>query len=124
MAVAHTPLPWSVDSQETEMSYGSRVGRTGNVTTYTIVDGKNAVICDTSNSTLATVEEECDEDGVSLWDSQGKANAAFIVTACNLHYELLEALKDCAKYLMQDTVSAQGQVWGRAITAIAKAEGK
>jgi hypothetical protein len=89
----HTPLPWDVDTQKIQMGYGSGLGKIGKVTTYAVVDGSGAVICETSNSDLTTVEEETDEDDVNAWDAQGEANTAFIVKACNSHYELLERLR-------------------------------
>jgi hypothetical protein len=35
-------------------------------------------------------------------DGEGKANAAFIVRACNAHYEMRNLLEEAARYLRHD----------------------
>lgn len=67
-------------------------------------------------------------------DEEGKANAAFIVRACNSHYELLEALKDTLSALgnfydsdndnrNDPMMQSIGKTMDKASNAIKKAEG-
>lgn len=75
---------------------------------YDKVDGFNCII-DNSEKVLAICSE----------DSLGK-NARFIVSACNSHYELLNACKEALSILsVQD-----GRVKELLEKVIAKAEGK
>ena len=51
-----------------------------------------------------------------------KANAAFIVRACNSHYELLELAKDAVMFL--SAAHMDGKLTADLKAAIAKAEGQ
>jgi len=51
---------------------------------------------------------------------EGKANAAFIVRACNSHYELLEALEDAVQCIEPDVYPS---AYSAARAAISKAKG-
>jgi hypothetical protein len=78
-------------------------------------DSCNAQICDCF-----------DHDGHFTWEEMN-ANAAFIVTACNCHDELLEACKEAfnqIQYLHEKfTITGSGaQVLAKLKTAIDKAE--
>jgi len=56
-----------------------------------------------------------------------RANAEFIVRACNSHYELLELVKDYKSLLFSDYVGSRdysGGQLGKCEAAISKAEGK
>jgi hypothetical protein len=59
-------------------------------------------------------------------EDESKANAAFIVRACNSHYELLAALEAMTKACMdnQDFRHRNGVVLFNAHAAIAKAKGE
>jgi hypothetical protein len=92
MAIAqHTPLPWHKDIH----------GHIG--------DSKGTNIA----STWTTPDDNCPEGRPAT------ANAAFIVRACNAHYDLLEALKAVVKIADRKT-----KEFDDARAAIAKAEGK
>ena len=60
-------------------------------------------------------------------DLSGKENAAFIVRACNSHYEMLEALRELYLDLVandQDGLIEHVEPMRKARDAIAKAEGR
>lgn len=62
----------------------------------------------------------------SAIEEDGRANAAFIVRACNAHDDLLEACKEAAEWLES---GANGDAWALAPAktlraAIARAEGR
>ena len=75
----HTPLPWKV-----EPIYNNK---TGEIQYY---------IKDINQDTIADLYFTRSIDGETKFfpHPNSEANAAFIVRACNSHYELLEALKD------------------------------
>lgn len=60
-----------------------------------------------------------------VYHYKAEEHAAFIVTACNSHYEMLTALKDAAEALQgQQETPARKERYARVLAAIAKAEGK
>ena len=95
---AHTPLPWWIDD-----------------------DG---FIAAGSGDDYQTVADPHCRPTVDCGDENG-ANAAFIISACNSHYELLAALKDC-RAALHATKESLGLDHPAAIiaadNAIAKAE--
>ena len=99
----HTPGPWRVQP------YNQRDA---------------SAICDLGWNLQVGSDAPMDE---ALGEDETKANAAFIVRACNSHEELLAALKGLVPY--QATWSEPAKTpYGRAIAAanaaIAKAEGR
>lgn len=103
MEQKHTPLPWHWAKARTMQH---------------LHDTKNSCFAQISMPIWATVSH-----GENDMREQYKADAEFIVRACNSHYELLEALKHLARYEAFSDSS-----WYPAIKAaqeaIAKAEGK
>jgi uncharacterized OB-fold protein len=103
----HTPLPWGYDGDG--------------------FDSVVAQLCDTDGYTIFPV----DEDGTACGhiaemsevegDEEAKANAAFIVHACNNHYKLLEALQTLADATAGHARHFAEHIAARA--AIAKATG-
>ena len=112
----HTPLPWHLGNDQTTV-YGPDK--------YEIADPAQGPHC---------AQSYLEGDGKGHWatlpnghremaEEEEAANAAFIVRACNLHYEILEALKSCEAMLAQlgmghDLAAMKARV------AITKAEGK
>ena len=84
----HTPTPWKVQSVE-EKHHG--------------YDGWNtfAVRDEKTNGCIAMVGEVDRQ-----FDEANEANAAFIITACNSHDELLAELKLALRYLEHPDVQA------------------
>ena len=70
---AHTPLPLSCTHNSWERS--------------TIYDANGYEIC------AIEISWEADEDTQDHFEALKEANAAFIVRACNSHYQLVEAAK-------------------------------
>lgn len=99
----HTPLPWFImdymDYEETKQV---------------------AISDETATRYIAVLDDN---------DETDEANAAFIVRACNNHYELLEALENAANVLAGiatgdlKTIDRDSPALLKARTAIAKAEG-
>lgn len=100
----HTPLPWRTNT----IIEGRAIA---------IEAGRNTHICQVAKDALLSHDET-------------NANAAFIVRACNSHYELLGALKDIRSRFASCIAQGNGEIAGdkealaRADSAIAKAEGK
>ena len=69
----HTPGPWKKADIGRNASYFT-TGKQGSPVIWSVTDGKNRICV------LSALDE-------------AEANAAFIVRACNSHYEMLEALK-------------------------------
>lgn len=102
----HTPLPWSI-------SYGFDARTVGGKQPPAVYVGGSKP--EQTGIKLASpwVEGAWDDD------AEAAANAEFIVRACNVHYELLSALKAMVlndKHTYRDCHKA-------ALAAIAKAEG-
>ena len=99
----HTPTPWELSEKENFMG------------SWEILDGDNSdnTIAMTSYR-LGTTDEE-----------KQKANAEFIVRACNSHDELVKALKEIASYSPHCCEDCPCDYLRQvAEEAIAKAEGK
>ena len=95
----HTPLPWkATDSRTGIFSAGEPLG-------------KNKII------------GICAVDAVSRPRAENIANADFILTACNSHYELLAALEAALEDTQNGELLTYGQLW-TARAAIAKARGQ
>ena len=73
----HTALPWKVQEQKFE------------------IESEDSTNFETTYSVSPTIDKLADCYGLA----EQKANAEFIVKACNSHYELLEALAIAAKAL-------------------------
>jgi hypothetical protein len=104
----HTPGPWSVCNA---------IGKKSEV----------GIVADAAPCIIAVMGNQ----GRGAWPQEARANAEFIVRACNSHYELLEALRElvsaCTRYDEQDEHSAllaanYCAAKDRAIAVIAKAE--
>lgn len=96
MTTQHTPTPWRVEE-----------------------DKKN-LIAATSPGFFLDPVARCNVSGVHEAD---KANAAFIVLACNAHEELLAALKK-ASYYLDGASSGHANAYRLVMAAIAKAVAK
>lgn len=109
----HTPLPWKVQNGG------------GTNTELLIVADKGQYVPHFNGQAVAAL--------LMYGETRPhEANAAFIVCACNLHYELLEALKLLLKWEGTSTLNGIGiecetdeleEAKSRAAAAIAKAEG-
>jgi hypothetical protein len=99
----HTPLPWSI-------SYG--FDRGGSRADYVAGPNPKSI-----GIKLASpwIEGAWDDD------AEAKANAAFIVRACNSHYALVEALVEALRHADPIECSAWA---GKATRALAEARGK
>ncbi len=98
----HTPLPWHISNH----AFGG--ADTG--AKIIVRSNKAIVVC------AATVH---------IGGVNAETNAAFIVRACNSHYELLEALRNMVRLYEPNGETDQkspGQFYRKAIAAIAKAE--
>lgn len=106
---AHSPLPWSVEYRDGRAAsmYGHHV-RTHANSRPGITDGRDAI---------------CDVRGAS--DAEARANARFIVTACNAHHDLIAALK-AVRGAVDPYARAQlsSDLIEQVDAALAKAEGK
>lgn len=120
MEMKHTPLPWKmVSAPNFDNGY-----------VYTSIQPVN--VDEETMKPLAMVGGEyhvCRMSHTAAeWRfSYHRDNAAFIVRACNSHYDLLEALKELSDYYSADLASDFGNEAGRmrkALAAIAKAEGR
>ena len=107
----HTPTPWKFISAKANQAAGAPV-----IHAIRSVDGRHTIV-----------------DLGTLYTDEQKANAAFIVTACNAHAELLAALKgmlDMVRFADQDDdgfacgISLEQSQIIAARAAIAKAEGR
>ena len=87
----HTALPWNIKYQTHRTGY------------------------DTFKTNIETGEKL---DWVNTNGNNNKANAEFIVTAANNHYQLIEALKECINFLPDD--EARLRAW----KVVHEAEGK
>lgn len=95
MEVKHTPLPWKAEEGAAR--------------------GAWIMGADECWSALA-----CGDD-----DRTAIANTGFIVRACNSHYDLLVALKDCRNAMYADNpADGWAEIISAADAAIAKAEGR
>lgn len=93
----HTPGPW--------MSFDS---------------GTKVITCDSESLLIASLEE-CEVETVA----ERKANAEFIVRACNSHEELVEALRDLLQVIATDELIPESVSYmQQARAALAKAEGR
>jgi hypothetical protein len=105
---AHTPLPWQV--------YGP--------------DGVKWPGIEAASATIVVFGYDDDDEagvrGTEPGEPEAKANAEFIVRACNSHYDLLEALEDAAQTFRryEDMHAAKGSIEGdmKARANAAKAE--
>lgn len=94
---AHTPLPWKASDSGTGIwSAGEPLG-------------KNKIIA------------ICSSDAVSRPKDENTANAAFILRACNSHYELLEALENLIKAIGFADINDPGISTDEALKAIQNA---
>jgi hypothetical protein len=94
---AHTPLPWKASDSGTGIwSAGEPLG-------------KNKIIA------------ICSCDAVSRPKDENTANAAFILRACNSHYELLEALENLIKAIGFADINDPGISTDEALKAIQNA---
>ena len=103
MNLTHTTLPWQ--KRETQTNTGLSIA---------IIGATSAVVC-----------------LIKTASGNKKENADFIVTACNIHYDLLEALKeakDIIAYIRHRDAqwhNSETLNWSeKARAAIAKAEGQ
>lgn len=111
----HTPTPWIVKKVRTQVGYCFNVGP------QHIVDDTHGGACLYDDSTSFNPHAEGEQE----------ANAAFIVTACNCHDELVAALRDAHDLLGQYKGHARykrSREYCTTMTAIesilAKAEGR
>lgn len=109
----HTPLPWGI-------SYGFGLGLSRSPATYIAGPSPEQV-----GIKLASPWRE------GAWDNdpEADANVAFIVRACNAHYELTEALADIMENpLFQTAIGGNlnmvEALMARASVALAKARGE
>ena len=94
---AHTPLPWKPSDSGTGIwSSGESIG-------------KNKIIA------------ICSCDAVSRPKDENTANAAFILRACNSHYQLLEALGKLIKAIGFADINDPGISTDEALKAIQNA---
>jgi hypothetical protein len=94
---AHTPLPWKASDSGTGIwSAGEPLG-------------KNKIIA------------ICSCDAVSRPKDENTANAAFILRACNSHYELLEALENLIRAIGFADINDPGISTDEALKAIQNA---
>ena len=101
--MSHTPGPWRISRESNGHAYISSPCDIGNDEWWEFA------------SVVTKVEGRVDKIG--------KANAAFIVKACNLHEELVEALKGLLPYLtISEGHGCYNNAIINAIIAIAKAE--
>lgn len=109
-APAHIPLPWF-------LQYRLLTDATGSHPEYRILAGADRSIL------IARLQG---------WDEDDEANGRLIVTACNSHQELLDALKNLLKdmeeygiidYYDKDRGGGVGGAVTDALNAIAKAQG-
>lgn len=82
----HTPIPWTVSEVDTDDSRGP-------LKTYELQDAQGRTIMDVSNSEVACIVDEHDEDGRHAWDEQGRLDIEFAGRAINHHDQLREALR-------------------------------
>jgi len=117
MKTEHTPLPWSVG------------GNLPYVVAVTAPEYRGRI----PETTICRGQHTGGQNWPYLDPMEYRANAAFIVKACNSHYELLEALKDIkvAAYRaisMEVYVDAMhdalDKIFSDAQAAISKAEGE
>lgn len=101
----HTPLPWKV-------YYAKNNGQ---------------IILGTGEENGCAIQNHSG----AFWrdDEEAKANAEFVVRACNSHYELLEALEQvidhCVRYFnLGDVGGDEAEILDNAKAAIAKARGQ
>lgn len=88
MTTAHTATPWEVESVRDEHG----------VKEFAIVCPNGRVLFDSFNRDVmnSAIESESHEDGIDAWNAPAKADAEFIVRACNRDHvfdDLVEALK-------------------------------
>lgn len=102
LRAAHSPLPWALKLE------GLR--------------SKPQVVCpDPEDADWPWIVAKCEGDALN--DKTGKDNAAFIVRACNAHYELLAALKIAQSTLAMltepDSIrsSTVSHAWAQAVAA-------
>lgn len=90
-----TPLPWEVDTIQSEGEYGTGPDTHVGFAVSAIYDAKGNVLFDALNSDVIVVHEDYgDEDGyVSAWDETSAKNACYLVHTAN-SYPALVALKD------------------------------
>lgn len=106
----HTPGPWRVSDDELGFGpYDILADNRGwpNLGIATVVSGRFA---DHKLGTVGLPAEEC------------RANAEFIVRACNAHDDLLEVL--LALYELRGQINYDSAIWKDAIAAIQKARGE
>lgn len=76
----HSPLPWSQERRNTNDPH------------EVMLDANGKSIFDTINSDVALMETEIDEDEVTSWDEQGRADFEFILKAIEYHNSYLTHL--------------------------------
>lgn len=120
----HTPLPWEVNIIRNEGDFGMGEDISSGFDSYSISIANGKIIADTTNSDLIIVEDESDDETRFTWDTVGKANAEFIVRACNTHYKLLDACKEVTEWFANKSEFVGAELNELIKAAIAKAEGK
>lgn len=99
----HTKLPWHVGMKPGPMIYG------------------------TKGEQIADMMEANGEADLFPYVGENQANAAFIVRACNSHYELIAALEELTKSYHSKSMMPVDKfpaMWAFCESAIAKAKGE
>lgn len=119
MNIQHTPTPWAVELHDADPGIPRSQGGGRKVQIYGNTKDATGI---TGCVRIATVSRANVELPIT------KANAAFIVRACNSHDELLEACKRVEYFFQNITDSYKGPNYAEAFkavsSAIAKAEGR